>query len=30
MYFNVHFDQGSGLLKRTDTVVDWKREGGSR
>ncbi|MDO4231049.1 MAG: outer membrane protein assembly factor BamE [Lautropia sp.] len=27
MYFNAHFHQESGLLKRTDTVVDWKREG---
>lgn len=30
MFFNAHFDQGSGLLKRTDTVVDWKREGSPR
>lgn len=30
MFFNAHFDLGTGLLKRTDTVVDWRREGGSR
>lgn len=27
MHFNAHFDQATGLLKKTSTTVDWKRDG---